>query len=428
MKFKNKFLKILFIVLSAVFAIFLLLMLWFWTKSIESKKRQNELRKTMKEVIGIYGEKGLLEMAGVPVNDIFYGDDGITLFKGDNASWTFSTGEIQNMTVFEKCNKAVVHISTQFANSVSDFLDVIPTNGVGSGFFITADGYILTNYHVVEDASYIVVTTFEAKRYEATVVGFDEENDIAVLKVSPLEGEAFSYLEFGDSDSLVVGQKVLAIGNPFGFDRTMASGIISGLSRPIRNEEGKVLLGMIQTDTPISPGNSGGPLLNSKGLVIGISTSIYSTSGINEGMNFAVASNTANASSQDLIKYGKINRGWIDIVPVQLTQQIIDYAGLKVKKGILVSQVVSGGKAEKAGIKGGNSQVKYGSSLIFLGGDVITSINGISVSEYGDLFTSLSNTRPGEKVNVIINRMGVEKAIKLELVERNSENVGWINR
>ena len=428
MKIKSLFLKILLIVLIALVSIAVISLLVVWTKSVDAKNRQNELRKAMREVIGVYGEKGLLEMAGVPVNDIFYGEEGITLFKGDNATWKFSSDELQNITVFEKCNRAVVHISTQFVSSVSEFLNAIPATGVGSGFFVSSDGYIVTNNHVVEGAADIEVTLYNGQKYEASVVGFDEENDIAVLKINPVNAEVFSYLEFGDSDSLTVGQKVLAIGNPFGLDRTMVSGIISGLSRPIRNEKGNVLLGMIQTDAPINPGNSGGPLINSKGQVIGISTSIYSDNGISQGMNFAVASNTASSSAQDLIKYGKVNRGWLDIVPIQLTRQIVDYAQLKVTKGILVSQVASQGKAEKAGIKGGTKQVRYGSSLIYLGGDVITSINGVSVAEYGDLFTALSNTRPKEKVSVTVNRAGYEKTFTVELVERTAENVSWINR
>ncbi len=428
MKIRNKVVKLILIGLICVISIAVLVILFSWTNSVEAKKRENELRKTMKEVIGVYGEKGLLEMAGVPVNNIFYGEDGITLFKGDNATWQYSADELQNITVFEKCNQAVVHIGTQYIASVSSFLDAIPSNGVGSGFFVSQDGYIVTNSHVVKDATDIVVTTFDGKKYDAQIVGMDEENDIAVLKITVPSDVKLTVLEFGNSSSLTVGQKVLAIGNPFGFDRTMASGIISGLSRPIRNDDGKVLLGMIQTDTPINPGNSGGPLLNSKGLVIGISTSIYSSSGISEGMNFAVESNTASSSVQDLIKYGKVNRGWIDIIPVQLTQQIVDYAGLKVNSGILVSQVSPAGKAEKAGLKGGKDQVRYGSSIIYLGGDVITSINGVSVSEYGDLFTALSNTRPGDKVSVTVNRNGVEKTFKVELVQRSAENVNWINR
>jgi len=208
----------------------------------------------------------------------------------------------------------------------------------------------------------------------------------------------------------------------------MVTGIISGLSRPIRDESGRVMLGMIQTSAPINPGNSGGPLLSTGGQVIGINTSIYSTSGTSQGMNFAVASNTAAASVNDIVNYGKVSRGWLDIVPVQLSQSIVDYAGLKVSKGLLVSQVVRGGLADQAGLKAGTQQVRYGNSIIYLGGDIITEINGFSITDYNDLFTALSNTRPGETVPVTVYRNGGYIKLNIVLVERTEENLSWINR
>ncbi len=423
---KNFFLRILLIFLVSLFSLVLLFVLFRWTLSVKSNLREKELRGALENVVEQYGEKGLLEMAGVPVNDIYYSEDGVTLFEGNNGNWTYSADELENISVFEKCNEAVVYIKTDIDNSVSSFLDVNVKSGVGSGFFFTEDGYIITNEHVIKNASSITISLSDASEYEAQIIGTDSENDIAVLKIDA--DKTFPFLSFGDSDSLKVGQKVLAIGNPFGFDRSMVKGIISGLSRPIRNENGGILLGMIQTDAPVNPGNSGGPLLDTKGRVIGINTSIYSTNGTNQGMSFAVDGNTANRSAQDLIKYSKVYRGWIDIVPVQVSSSIVEYANLKVNHGILVSQVVPLGKADKAGLKGGKELVRYGNSMIYIGGDVITSINGVSVSEYGDLFTALGNTRPGDKVPVVINRDGKEITLKIELVERNAENVGWINR
>lgn len=427
MKIKNPIVRIALIALCVVLAAVIGFFLVKWTLAIESKQRQTQLRDALQDVIETSGERGLLEMAGVPVNNIFYGDTGVTLFQGDEASWNYSADELQNMGIFQKCNKAVVHIETKVSND-SSYFDAIPTSDTGSGFLISSDGYIVTNEHVIANASVITVSLFDGSVYEAGLVGIDSENDIAVIRISVGEGVELSYLEFGDSSSLAVGQKVLAIGNPFGYDRTMVTGIISGLSRPIRDEEGKVLLGMIQTDAPINPGNSGGPLLNTKGQVIGINTAIYSTSGTSQGMNFAVASNTAQASVNDIVKYGKVSRGWLDIVPVQLSQSIVDYAGLKVSKGLLVSQVVPGGKADVAGLKGGTSQVLYGSSVIYLGGDVITQVNGVDIEEYNDLFTALSNTRPGDKVQVVVNRNGSSVKLNVELVERNDENLGWITQ
>ena len=427
MKTKTRILLIIIIAVSVVGAGFLGVLLSRWTDAIASKKRVNELREALADVVDAYGEKGLLEMAGIPVDNIYYGDSGVSLFLDDKGSWTYSDDELQNIGIFERCNKAVVHIETQVTDD-SSYFDAVPESDTGSGFFISADGLIVTNYHVIEGASIITVSLYEGSVYEAQLIGADKENDIAVIKISPTPGTEISTLSFGDSDSLVVGQKVISIGNPFGYDRTMVTGIISGLSRPIRDEKGNVLLGMVQTSAPINPGNSGGPLLDTAGKVIGINTSIYSTSGTSQGMNFAVASNTAAASVSDLVNYGKVSRGWLDIVPVQLSQSIVDYASLKVKSGLLVSQVVPGGLADQAGLRAGSQQVRYGSSVIYLGGDVITEINGVSVSDYSDLFTALSNTRPGDIVPVTVNRSGSVVHLQVTLVERTEENLSWINR
>ena len=427
MKIKNRFVLVLIIAGSLVIAVLAGIVLVRWTNAISSKQRVQELRTALKSVLDTYGEKGLLEMAGVPVDNIYYGESGVSLFLGDQAAWTYSNDELQNISIFEASNSAVVHIETQVTDD-SSYFDAVPESDTGSGFFISADGLIVTNYHVIKDASIITVSLYDGSVYEAQLIGSDDENDIAVIKISPTSDAKISILSFGDSDSLLVGQKVIAIGNPFGYDRTMVTGIISGLSRPIRDEAGRVMLGMVQTSAPINPGNSGGPLLNTKGQVIGINTSIYSTSGTSQGMNFAVASNTAAASVNDIVNYGRVSRGWLDIVPVQLSQSIVDYAGLKVSKGLLVSQIVPGGLADQAGLKAGTQQVRYGNSVIYLGGDIITEINGISISDYNDLFSALSNTKPGDSVQVMVYRSGNTVRLNITLVERTEENLSWINR
>ena len=427
MKIKNRFVLVLIIILALVAATLIGIVLVRWTDSISSKHRVNELRQALAEVIETSGEKGLLEMAGVPVDNIYYGESGVSLFLNDKGSWTYSDEELENIKIFETCNKAVVHIETQVSGD-SSYFDAVPESDTGSGFFISQDGLIVTNYHVIKDASIITVSLHDGSVYEAQLLGADDENDVAVIRITPTVGAEIETLSFGDSDSLVVGQKVIAIGNPFGFDRTMVTGIISGLSRPVRDESGKVLLGMIQTSATINPGNSGGPLLNTEEKVIGINTSIYSTSGTSQGMNFAVESNTAASSVNDIVNYGKVSRGWLDIVPVQLSQTIVDYAGLKVSKGLLVSQVVPGGLADQAGLKAGNQQRLYGNSVIYLGGDIITEINGVAVSDYNDLFTALSNTKPGDVVPVIVDRNGSKVKLNITLVERTKENLSWINR
>ena len=427
MKIRNRFVIILIVAASLVVATLAGIVLVRWTSAIESKQRVKELRTALADVIDTYGEKGLLEMAGVPVDDIYYGESGVPLFMGDEAAWRYSDDELQNISIFEAANKAVVHIQTQVTDD-SSYFDAVPESDTGSGFFITADGLIVTNYHVIKDASIITVSLYDGSVYEAQLIGSDDENDVAVIRITPAQGAVISTLQFGDSDLLLVGQKVIAIGNPFGYDRTMVTGIISGLSRPIRDESGKVMLGMIQTSAPINPGNSGGPLLSTSGQVIGINTSIYSTSGTSQGMNFAVASNTAAASVNDIVNYGKVSRGWLDLVPVQLSQSIVDYAGLKVSKGLLVSQVVPGGLADQAGLRAGTQQVRYGNSVIYLGGDIITEINGFSITDYNDLFTALSNTRPGDTVPVTVYRNGNYIRLNIVLVERTEENLSWINR
>ena len=427
MKIKNRFVLVLIIILALVAATLIGIVLVRWTDSISSRQRVNELRQALSEVIETSGEKGLLEMAGVPVDNIYYGDSGVSLFLNDKGSWTYSDEELENIKIFELCNKAVVHIETQVSGD-SSYFDAVPESDTGSGFFISRDGLIVTNYHVIKDASIITVSLHDGSVYEAQLLGADDENDIAVIKITPTADADIEILAFGDSDSLVVGQKVIAIGNPFGYDRTMVTGIISGLSRPVRDESGKVLLGMIQTSAPINPGNSGGPLLSTDGKVIGINTSIYSTSGTSQGMNFAVESKTAAASVSDIENYGKVSRGWLDIVPVQLSQTIVDYAGLKVSKGLLVSQVVPGGLADQAGLKAGNQQRLYGNSVIYLGGDIITEINGVAVADYSDLFTALSNTKPGDTVSVLVDRNGTKVRLNITLVERTKENLSWINR
>ena len=427
MKIKNRFVLVLVIILALVVATLIGIVLVRWTDSISSKKRVNELRQALTEVLETSGEKGLLEMAGVPVDNIYYGDSGVSLFLNDKGSWTYSDDELENIKIFELCNKAVVHIETQVSGD-SSYFDAVPESDTGSGFFISRDGLIVTNYHVIKDASIITVSLHDGSAYAAQLLGSDDENDIAVIRITPASDADIEILTFGDSESLVVGQKVIAIGNPFGYDRTMVTGIISGLSRPVRDESGKVLLGMIQTSATINPGNSGGPLLSTDGKVIGINTSIYSTSGTSQGMNFAVESNTAAASVNDIVNYGKVSRGWLDIVPVQLSQTIVDYAGLKVSKGLLVSQVVPGGLADQAGLKAGNQQRLYGNSVIYLGGDIITEINGVAVADYSDLFTALSNTRPGDTVSVLVDRNGTKVRLNITLVERTKENLSWINR
>ena len=330
---------------------------------------------------------------------------------------TYTQDELQNIRVYDACNGAVVNINTQVVG-VNWFLEpVVQDGGSGSGSIIDKRGYVLTNVHVIKGASKIYVSLSDGTQYEAEVVGKDDESDLAVIKFTPPEGTILQTISFGESSNLKVGQKVIAIGNPFGFERTMTTGIVSALGRPIKNTSNRIIRNMIQTDTAINPGNSGGPLLDTNGRMIGINTMIYSSSGSNAGVGFAVPAETAIRVSSDLLKYGKVRRGVMQISLVQLNNTIANYARLDISKGVLVSQLTKGGNADVAGIIAGTQAVRYGSSIIYLGGDIITAIDGIAVASIADYYSALEAKRPGEFVTVTVHRDGKDKQIQIRLAD-----------
>ncbi len=317
----------------------------------------------------------------------------------------FTESERENIGIYESLNKAVVNITTEKL-SLNWFLEPVPTDGgTGSGSIIDKRGYVLTNFHVVKNTYKLYINLSDGSQFEGEIVGHDAENDLAVVKFDPGDLD-LTTISFGNSSSLRVGQKVLAIGNPFGYDRTLTTGIVSGLSRPVRTSRNLVIQGMIQTDASINPGNSGGPLLDSKGRMIGINTMIYTPSGGSVGIGFAVPVDTARRVVPDLISYGHVNRGWIDIFPVQLEPNIVRYANLPVSSGILVSKLKKDGNAQEAGIRSGDPDrpVQYGRSIIYLGGDIIVGVDGLKVDTLEDLFTALEDNKPGETVEVKLIR------------------------
>ena len=327
--------------------------------------------------------------------------------------------ELNSIAIYDRYNSAVVNISTEVIG-YNWLFEPIPREGSsGSGAVISEDGYILTNTHVVAKAYKVYVTLSDGDSYEGTIVGLDPENDLAVLKIDA-EGKRLTVIPFGSSAALEVGQKVLAIGNPFGYDRTLTQGIISGVSRPVRGGNNLVIKDMIQTDASINPGNSGGPLLNSAGELIGINTIIYSPSGGSVGIGFAVPVDTARRVIPDLIRYGKVKRGWIDIVPVQINSRIAHYVQLPVSSGILISEIPAQSAAGEAGLKGGDKRrpVRYGNSFIYFGGDIITAVGGTPVRTFGDLFGALEETRPGDQIDVTVIRGKEEKTLTVTLSDR----------
>lgn len=339
--------------------------------------------------------------------------------KNQTFDSVYTQDEQQNISVYEKCNEAVVNITTQIMG-VNWFLDpVVQDGGSGSGSIIDKRGYVVTNVHVISNASRINISLADGTSYEGTVIGKDVESDIAVIKFDVPDNVQLKTIDFGDSDTLKVGQKVIAIGNPFALERTMTTGIVSGLGRPIQESTNVIIRNMIQTDAAINPGNSGGPLLDTKGKMVGINTMIISNSGSSAGVGFAVPVSTARRVVEDLIKYGKVRRGVLKIQPVQMTSSIARYANLKISTGILVSQVEKGSGADLAGIKGGTEQVQYGSrfnpTTIYLGGDIITQIDNISVRTFADYTSSLESKKPGDSVTVTVYRDGEYKKLKVVL-------------
>ncbi|QTQ14571.1 trypsin-like peptidase domain-containing protein [Treponema parvum] len=334
---------------------------------------------------------------------------------------SYTQDELQNIFVYEKCNEAVVNINTQ-VTGINWFLEpVVQEGGSGSGSIIDERGYVITNVHVIENATKIYISLSDGTQYEGSVVGQDPESDIAVLRFNPPSGTVLKTISFGDSKTLKVGQKVIAIGNPFGLERTMTTGIVSGLGRPIKNSNNTIIRDMIQTDTAINPGNSGGPLLDTTGRMIGINTIIYSSSGNSAGVGFAVPSETARRVAYELIQSGKVNRGIIQASMIQLNSSIARYANLDTAKGILVSEVAKGGNADAAGIKGGTEPVRYGTrSVIYLGGDIITSIDNISVATIADYYSVLESKRPGDTVNVTVRRNRKDMNLRIKLAEKTA--------
>lgn len=341
------------------------------------------------------------------------------------AAGNYSPDEIENITLYEKYNESVVNITTEVLG-INWFLDPVPqSGGSGSGSIIDERGYVLTNNHVVDKAYKLYVSLADGSRYEAKLVGADPESDLAVIKFTPGTDKKLKTIPFGTAKYLKVGQKVLAIGNPFGLERTLTTGIISGLGRPVQENETTILQNTIQTDASINPGNSGGPLFNTGGEMIGINTMIYSPSGGSVGIGFAIPVDTAIRVVPQLIKDGQVRRGWIDLEAIQLFPDLVDYLkqsgkGSPVDSGLLISTVTKGSNAEQAGLRGGTVAVRYGSTVFYIGGDIIVNIDGRPVTSMAQMYSALEDTTPGQKVSVEYYRGSKKISTSVILTERKN--------
>jgi len=320
-----------------------------------------------------------------------------------------TTDEQNNIEVYRALSPGVVNVhSTSYARDFFGFVE--PQEGSGSGSVIDQDGDILTNYHVIEGATKLAVSFGGQKNYAAELVGGDPDTDLAVIKLIEKPREALTVIALGDSDRLEVGQKVLAIGNPFGLDRTLTTGVISGLQRPIRARNNRPIEGAIQTDAPINPGNSGGPLLDSHGRMIGINSQILSPSGASAGVGFAIPVNIAKRIVPQLVRSGQVVRPKLGIGTREV-QTLKGQLDLPVSDGVVILQVAPGEAAANAGLRG-LTQTENGDFEI---GDIIVGMDGEKITNNDDLYRLLDKHQVGDVVQLQIFRNGRRQSVPVRL-------------
>jgi S1-C subfamily serine protease len=337
-----------------------------------------------------------------------------------HAAPAYDAEEQNNIAVYKRVSPSVVNI-TSTALVFNFFYGAVPQQGQGSGFVLDKQGHILTNFHVVEGANRgIEVQLSDKRKFAAHVIGTDRTHDLALLQI---DAPNLQPVTLADSSQLNVGQKVYAIGNPFGLSGTMTRGIISAI-RPIGTENGGKIEDAIQTDAAINPGNSGGPLLNSSGEVIGINTMIASNGADqSSGIGFAIPINTAKAVLSDLTRYGHPNRPTLGIVSYPIGPDLASQMGLNAEYGVLIQRVLPGGAAERAGLHGGNEQAYVGNTPIMLGGDLITAIDGQEIQDPQDISAIMDKHQPGDTVSVTVLRGRRQMTFKLNLGEAKETNI-----
>ncbi len=324
--------------------------------------------------------------------------------------------EQNNIAVYRKNIPSVVNVTSR-AMAFDFFYGMVPQEGQGSGFVIDKEGHILTNYHVIADARQVEVTLHNRKKYKATVVGTDPPHDLAVILIKAPE---LVPAVLGDSRNLQVGQKVYAIGNPFGLAGTMTRGIVSSI-RPVSEPNGARIEDAIQTDAAINPGNSGGPLMNWHGEVIGINTMILSNSNQSAGIGFAIPINTAKAVLNDLMTLGRVRRPALGVRTIPIGPELADELGLPVDYGLLIVQVTPGGSADLAGLRGGTDRAYLGNMPIMIGGDLIVAIDDEKVQDEQDLAQMMDKHRAGDTVKLTVYRNKKKLEVNVSLGEARQQ-------
>ena len=324
--------------------------------------------------------------------------------------------EENNISVYRQAGPGVVNIISVVIQR-DFFFNSVPREGAGSGSIIDTEGHILTNHHVIKDSTKLEVTLSDGSKWPAKFVGSDPDNDLAVIKISAPE-EKLTLIPLGNSSNLRVGQKVLAIGNPFGLGQTLTTGIISSLGRSIRSEAGVMIQDVIQTDAAINPGNSGGPLLDSTGKIIGINSAIISPTGASVGIGFAIPVNTAKRIIPELIKKGYVVYPWIGAAVFPLIPEFAQFLDLKVERGAMIVEAVRGGPADRAGLRGADRQVQVGNMMLPVGGDVVVEFDGKAVASSDELIRMIRDHRPGDKIALKVLRNKEFKTITVTLGEK----------
>lgn len=318
--------------------------------------------------------------------------------------------------IYRTAGPGVVHISSTVLNQ-DFFFRIVPERGTGSGFVVDDKGLILTNNHVVENAESVEVTLADQSKVPAKLVGRDPHNDVAVIRINAPR-EKLTPLRLGDSAQLLVGQMAIAIGNPFGLDRTLTRGVVSAVGRSLKSETGRQIRNMIQTDAAINQGNSGGPLLNSRGEVIGINTAIFTPSGGSVGIGFAVPVNTVKKILPQLIARGRASHPWLGISGNDINPAMVKALSLPVKEGVIIGQVAPNGPAARAGLRGSQRRVRVGNYMVNVGGDIIRALDGERVATLDDVTAFLDDRkRVGDEVTVEGLRDGKPLAVTVRLGE-----------
>jgi putative serine protease PepD len=343
------------------------------------------------------------------------------------AAGDLSADEQNNVDVYRKYSVGVVNI-TSSTMALNFYLQPVPVEaGTGSGVILDTNGNIVTNYHVIEpslNGGGLEVTLADKSKYAAKIVGKDLSNDLAVIRIEAPK-DKLSPIPFGRSTGLLVGQKVLAIGNPFGFQRTMTTGIISATGRSIRAENDRVIENVIQTDAAINPGNSGGPLLNRAGEIIGINAQIASPTTGSAGIGFAIPADTVQGVVKDLITYGYVRRPYLGISGAQSMAPyppgLLRQLGIPSNDGFMLTRLSPGGPAQLAGLREVTGQVRYGLRLYPVGGDVVVAFEGKETSSPIEVADAIAHFKAGEKVTLTILRGGKRMDVPVTLKETTAE-------